>query len=173
MPDLPAMFETPPMIVGVDPGGAETGVVARRRNVLHAAILVRKDPDQPFVAYLAEVLDTVADLARTTGAALIAVEDVTPPTGHAEGRPGHLIQTAGLIATAKVVGALLTLAGDDPTAGVALIDPGGHGSQPLPLYPDALVGPLERAGAGRRRHLRSAWDVAAKGALELRAGAVR
>lgn len=151
------------MIVGVDPGGVETGVVARRGNVLHAAVLVRKDRGQEFAAYLAEVLDTVAGTARTTRAALVAVEDVTAPTGHAAGRPSHLIEVAGIIATAKVVGALLTV------SGVMLIDPGGNGSQPLPLYPDALVGPLERVGAGKRRHLRSAWDVAGKGALELRA----
>lgn len=153
----------PPVIVGVDPGGIETGVIARRANVLLAATLVRKAPADNFVDYLAEVLDTVAGTARTTHAALIAVEDAVAPSGHAAGRPGHLIEVTGLLQTAKVVGALLTV------AGVALVAPNGHGSQPLPLYPVELVGPLERVGAGKRRHLRSAWDVAGAGALELRA----
>jgi len=41
-----------------------------------------------------------------------------------------------------------------------IVAPGGHGSAPLTTYPAALVGDREVVGTGKRRHLRSAWDIA-------------
>lgn len=152
-----------PLIVGVDPGGSETGVIARLGNVLHAATLVTKAAGQAPAEYLAEVLDTVAGHARILHAAAIVVEDVVAPTGRALDGELRPIEVTGILGTAKTVGALLTL------PGVILVRPAGFGIGPLELYPAELVGPLERVGAGRRRHLRSAWDIAAAGELELRA----
>lgn len=156
---------TKPLLVGVDPGGHHTGVILRQGSDLHAASLVVRDAGQPIAAYLGEVLDTVAGYSRlrvagATVAAIVA-EDVTPPTGFADGerRP---IDPAGLLETAKVLGAILTL------PGVIVVESGGNGSQPLDLYPALLIGPLEKVGTGKRRHLRSAWDVAGRGELELR-----
>lgn len=158
-----------PLIVGVDPGGRDTGVILRQGDQLHAAAIVTRDGD--LADYLAEVLDTIAGYARlhpagadVAAVSCIAVEDVTAPTGHARGREGHIIDPAGIIETAKVFGAILAT-----MTGVVVVDAGGNGSQPLALYPELLVGPLERVGTGKRRHLRSAWDVAGRAELTMRA----
>jgi hypothetical protein len=79
----------------------------------------------------------------------LAVEDVVAPNPHM-----GLTNVSALIETARLVGYLQAL------YPVVLVPPGGHGKAPLQTYPEALVGPRETAGTGRRRHLRSAWDVA-------------
>lgn len=160
---------TPPLIVGVDPGARETGVIARCGNVLRAATLVTKAAGaDTFDAYLTEVLEVAAGMARTLHAVAIAVEDVTAPTGFADGER-HPITLGPLLLTAQVLGAVRV-----SLTGVIVVDAGGNGSSPIELYPSELVGPLERVGKyGKRRHLRSAWDIAARGALELRANVRR
>lgn len=148
-------------MIGIDPGGSFTGVVARpsrERNArpTYAAIVVRGD-EATIRLYLLEVLDTIERArAADTGpqAGEIAVENVRPPTGWkaSERVP---IDPEGLLNTAVVLGAVL---GRWPNC--HLVEPAGHGSSPLALYPESLIGPRERLGTGRRRHARSAWDVA-------------
>ena len=94
----------------------------------------------------------------------IAVEDVVAPNPHM-----GLTNVSALIETARLVGYLQAV------YPVVLVPPGGHGKAPLQTYPAALVGPRETAGTGRRRHLRSAWDVAgaASGAARIAAALKR
>lgn len=148
-------------MIGIDPGGTYTGVVARPTRDLKArptygAVVVRGQ-DSPLPLYLLEVLDTIEKaigLDSGPQAGEISVENVRPPTGwkDSERVPIH---PEGLLLTGVVLGAIL---GRWPNA--YLVEPAGHGSHPLQLYPTDLIGQRERQGTGRRRHARSAWDVA-------------
>lgn len=163
---------TLPTIIAVDPGGRHAGVIARRGPaLLYAATVERATLDRlRFVDELLETVDRAITEIRGEGLGLdaLAVEDVNPPTGHAPDRPGHLIDLEPIITTAVLLGSLL-----GAYAGVTVVPPGGHGSGPLEAYPAELVGPTERHGRyGKRRHVRSAWDVAGAAALILRARAL-
>jgi hypothetical protein len=46
-----------------------------------------------------------------------------------------------------------------------VVPPAGHGAGPCQAYPGALWPATEKRGAGRCRHLRSAWDIAEAGAF--------
>jgi hypothetical protein len=107
-------------------------------------------------AYRAAVLDTSDHLVEDHGADLVAVEDVTHPTGAV-----RLINVGGLIGTVRVIGWLE--AGGTFAVPWELIEPNRHGLSPLAAYPPPLVGGRERVGAGAMRHVRSAWDIAAAG----------
>lgn len=149
---------TPTPVVGVDPGGRQTGVVARcGPQPLFACIVTRADPENvPTAAYVAEVTGAVADaLDAIGGQALVAVEGVVHPTGHV-----RMVNVTGLLGAAVVLGGVLAAF---PAA--VVVPPGGHGAGPLGAYPDDLCGPRESKGTGRHRHVRSAYDVAAAGVL--------
>lgn len=148
-------------MIGVDPGGTYTGIVARPQKLhtsacLFACVVVRED-GQAMVDYVLEVFDAIRDAVtkdRGPHAGEIAVEDVQPPTGWKAGERAPIDPT-GLLGTARVLGAI---EGRWPNR--HLVAPGGHGALPLELYPKLLRGPRERVGTGRRRHARSAWDIA-------------
>lgn len=149
-------------MIGVDPGGHWTGVVARPRRdhkspCLYAAVVTR-EPGQELVDYLLEVLDTIAHartLDRGAQAGEIAVEDAKAPTGWNAQGDRQPIDPKGIIDAARILGGI---EGRYPNR--HLVPPGGHGALPLTHYPTLLRGPRERKGTGVRRHARSAWDVA-------------
>lgn len=153
-----------PVVIGVDPGGATTGVVARQGRELLAAVSV-SSADQPrLAAYLEEVLVAVEGLKATHAGDVIAVEDTLPPNPHL-----GISNPAGIIAAAQVLGAVLAMFPD-----AIIVRPGGHGapaSSRLELearYPAELIGARETKGTGALRHVRSAWDVAGAATWQLR-----
>lgn len=155
--------------IGVDPGGRDTGVIARRGRELLYAATVHRGPTRS--AYLEEVLETV-DLARRAAGpvplAAIGVEDVNEPTGFRDGER-EPIALEPLITTAMVAAAVI-----GRFAGVVLVPPGHNGQGPLEVYPAELVGPRERHGRyGKLRHVRSAWDVAGLAAIIVRESGYR
>jgi len=138
-------------VVGVDPGGRQTGVVTRRGERLFYGATVTREVPMP--AYVAEVVDTIrraCGMAPGGDLLVVAVEGVNAPSPHL-----GLTNVAGLLDTAMVLGAVLHAY---PEA--VVVPPGGHGSAPLATYPSALVGKGEVVGTGKRRHMRSAWDAA-------------
>ena len=153
-----------PVIVGVDPGGRQTGLVVRHGRDLLAADLVTRDGPEVFPGadYLREVTDAIGGLVVYAAQELpdadrprIAVEGVVHPNGHV-----RMINAAGLLGTATVLGAIL---GNWPSA--IVVPPAGNGAGPRSAYPGSLWPPQEKRGAGRCRHLRSAWDIAEAGAF--------
>ena len=155
---------TAPVIVGVDPGGRQTGLVVRHGDQLLAADLVTRDGPETFpkADYLAEVVDAIGGLvvwagqeAPDAGRPKVAVEGVVHPSGHV-----RMINAAGLLGTATVLGAVLAAW---PSA--LVIPPASHGAGPRSAYPAQLWPPTEKRGAGRHRHVRSAWDIAEAGAF--------
>lgn len=148
-------------MIGIDPGGRYTGVIARPHArhdspCLFACVVVR-EPDQEMVDYLLEVFDAIRDAItadRGPRAGELAVEDARAPSGWKAGERSP-IDPEGIINAARVLGGI---EGRWPNR--HLIDPGGHGALPLEMYPPLLRGPRERIGTGRRRHARSAWDIA-------------
>jgi hypothetical protein len=153
-----------PVVVGVDPGGRQTGVVVRYgSDCLAADLVTRAGPELfPGAAYLDEVADAIGGLvvyaAHTAPAAgwpLVAVEGVVHPSGHV-----RMINAAGLLGTATVLGAVLA---HYPAA--LIVPPAKHGAGLRQAYPPSLWPPNDRKGTGRCRHLRSAWDIAEAGAF--------
>lgn len=155
---------TAPVVVGVDPGGRQTGIVVRYGDTCLAADLLTRDGPETFpkADYLAEVIDAIGGLvvyasqeAPDAGWPRVAVEGVVHPSGHV-----RMINAAGLLGTACVLGAVLA---HYPAA--LVVPPASHGAGPRSAYPAALWPPTEKRGTGRRRHLRSAWDIAEAGAF--------
>lgn len=157
-------------VIGADPGGRQTGIVARKgRELLGFEVIERVGKsDLPDLEYITAVVDAIWQLGRQPQArgGVLAVEGVTKPSGHAKGRKGHLIDPAGLMGTSMVFGAILAEFRHTP---LIVVEPGQHGQAALRFYPPELVGPRERTGSGGRlRHCRSAWDIARAGATRAR-----
>lgn len=151
-------------VVGIDPGGTNTGIVVREGDRLWFASTLHRAL-RPLPEYIADVLRVVDEAQHRPGLP-IAVEDVTPPTGFRNGQRAP-IDPASLIGTAAVLGAVLARYPD-----AVVVPPGGHGSGPAGAYPPELIGPREgKALTGRLRHCRSAWDVAGAARLVARIGA--
>lgn len=153
-------------VVGIDPGGNETGIVLCDGSELLRAWIVDRER-QSHEAYTADVIGTVREAARimqealgtpewhaSTGhGILMAVEGVVEPTGHL-----GMIRLGGLLRTAMVFGACL---GMSWSGGRAVIEPKGNGSHPFDAYPQQLRPTRVGArGKDQLRHCRSAWDVA-------------
>jgi hypothetical protein len=152
-------------VVGIDPGGTTSGVVARHGNNVHYAATVHRD--STLVDYLTEIGDTIDKATHALTCALtdnpirtplIAIEDLNEPTPHL-----GITNLRGLLGTARVLGAIIQR---HPAA--IIVPPGRHGSAPLNTYPPVLIGPRERRGTGNARHARSAYDVAGYAALTAR-----
>lgn len=153
-----------PIIVGVDPGGATTGIVARQGDRVLAACSILS-ADHPAVgAYLEEVVTAVVGYRDRFAAAGVAVEDAIPPNPHL-----GISNPAGIIEAAKVLGAVLAIVPD-----AVIVRPGRHGApannrrELLARYPAELVGARETKGTGALRHVRSAWDIAGAAGFEIR-----
>lgn len=146
------------VVIGVDPGGRNTGIVARRKQELLGFEMVQRSGTDklPGATYLRHVLAAVAELAAMhtdVATGVIAVEGINRPSPHV-----RVTDPTGLLGTAMTLGAVL---GYWPDA--VVVPPSHHGDAPLRFYPGELVGPRERAGGGRLRHCRSAWDIAEAG----------
>lgn len=152
-------------VLGVDPGGQETGLVLVVDGKLVAHEVVQRKGSS-LQEWVVAVWDAVCDVmeAEPFGpfTVLVCVEDVNAPNPHL-----GLIQVRGLLDAAAVLGVVLA-----NSKTVQLVPPGGHGSAPLRAYPPELVGPNEPRGTGVLRHCRSAWDIAHAG-VRLRALAER
>jgi hypothetical protein len=150
-------------VVGVDPGGRSTGICARGNDVVLVSVLIPRPGRDPLPrsADLRRVVVIIEAVCRQLRAAgwtpHVAVEDVVAPNPHL-----GMSNPVGLLGTAMVLGAVLSR-----WPGAAIVAPKGHGSAPLAAYPTELVGPTETAGTGKRRHLRSAWDIAGAAEMEI------
>lgn len=145
------------IVLGIDPGGASTGMVVRSGAELLWWRIVDSPSGAgglPTVTYLHEVLGAAREALDAHPGARVHVEAVTPPRGFYNGKH-HTIAPGALIGVSAVAGLLLG-ALPDPV----LIPPGRNGSRPLATYPQELVGAREVSGRGRLRHARSAWDIA-------------
>lgn len=182
----------PRVVVGVDPGGRHTGIAVIDTTaeptrpvrgiddvwrtpipaLLSSTTVARPDVEgEPLTyvpaAYLHDVNAAILEAVRAPESVrgwagdvdLIAVERVETPKGFAGGKR-HTIDPAGLIAASIVLGAVLGRSWGIP---VVAVRAGGNGhALPLDRYP----APLATAGKGhdRRRHERSAYDVAVRAA---------
>lgn len=153
--------------LGIDPGAVETGMVLREgSNVLGYRLLRLPDyknhpgPWQnPFGAYLVDIVQHVTmfiELATAKDYAVkIRCEGVNKPNPHVGNKDGpRFIDPMPLVDTGQVIGAIRARYPE-----TLIVAPGGNGSNPLMTYPSILVGKRETKGTGRKRHLRSAWDV--------------
>lgn len=115
--------------------------------------LVERDGDD-WAGYRGALRETLAQYRlEAFGVDVWAVEGLNHPHPRMK-----LVNVRGLLDTARVIGWLdVWLA---PSRTVLEVPPGRHGSGPLAAYPAELVGPRERSGSGKMRHVRSAFDVA-------------
>ena len=156
------------VVVGIDPGGRDTGIVAISPDgTVRTAAVTNPGELLPLPAgYIADVLAAIRDFTDNGQThAIIRVEDVKRPNWHVakDAKRGAATNPTGLLATAQVLGAIR-----GAYRNAELVPPGGNGSKPLGAYPEALVGPGERSkqgwelrvGTSKKRHLRSAWDIA-------------
>lgn len=158
-------------VLGVDPGARSTGYAVIDTNgyamptLLRWAVLDRPKDGTPLEAvpreYLVDVVAAAADAIRETDAELLSVEGIRKPNPHVNRRNGNaIIDPAGLLGTATILGALHGRLWSVP---VVIVPPGQNGTYlPLNRYPD----PIGTTGKGndRKRHARSAYDVAHQGA---------
>lgn len=156
-----------PTLVAVDPGGRNTGVIARQGDKLLAfrTVVRRGKEELPGAEYLREVLRCILEFWETFQADAVAHEAVQKPSPFM-GKSGNVSFTnvSGLLGTAMVVGAV---AGFFPHT--IEVPPGGNGSGHLGAYPVELRPTRGKgAGADNLRHTRSAWDVGGTAALMMR-----
>lgn len=160
------MSTTYDVVIGVDPGYRDTGIVILRGGNIVALCTVHRDEPAPVGTsltagdYLADVTETIeAQLARAEIHAddvdLVAVEDVVTPSPHM-----GTTNPTGIIGTALTVGYVASWAREHDYP-VVMVRPGKNGSGPSGIYPPELLdrGGIARPG-GARRHERSALDVA-------------
>lgn len=148
------------IVLGIDPGGRWTGLAARQGDVpLWASLVTRMEQGPiPGPKYLGEVIDEVEMALDALGQleqggdVILAIEAMVEPKGY------RITSPAGLIGPAMVLGALLGYF-DSPL----LVPPARHGQGPQQAYPPSFWGAQEKAGTGRFRHIRSAWDIASAG----------
>jgi hypothetical protein len=138
-----------PAIVAVHCAGRCTGIARRAGDTLTGWWLFTHAED-PLPAYAQAVVDRLATLVEPGDRlALVALPSPTALLGHGAGY--------GVVRRAVLLGALLTA----PDGWAPLLcRPALYGSWQLAGYPAELVGPRERAGAGRLRACRAAWDLA-------------
>lgn len=152
------------VILGIDPGGAATGMVLRERDKVRAyAVIERRKVTE--LAYLRSVADAIEPLAGQIDH--VAVEGLVAPSPYIGGkkqliRPEHVMNVS--VAYGWVLSVLVNVLDLEPI----IVRPDGHGSRHEALsldvrrlYPADLIGPREGpAGTGILRHARSAWDIA-------------
>lgn len=145
------------LVIGIDPGKDETGIVlVEGSELLRACLVSRKGLPQPDTDYLSDIAITVREYhtAIHGEVPMIAVEAINPPSPHM-----GLINPSGALGTAKVFGAILALWSD-----AVVVEPDGNGSGDPYSYP-VPIQPARAGGKGHdaNRHLRSAYDVALAG----------
>jgi hypothetical protein len=158
------------IVVGVDPGARSTGIAVIRTEpvekgppvLLRSTTVVRPADAYAIEAiprsYLHDVMAAIIDAVTTLEVDRIAVEAVTRPTGFSRGRQ-HSIDPGPLLGTALVLGAIL---GRQWSVPVYRVTPRGNGRLfPLNAYPATIA--TTGKGHDKRRHERSAYDVAVMG----------
>jgi Holliday junction resolvasome RuvABC endonuclease subunit len=150
-----------PLILAVDPGARETGIVLVEGDRLLAHAVVRRASglDEGLIEgeYLRKVTDRLIEMARLLDdeRTVVAVEAVEAPNPHL-----GMTNAAGQIATAAVAGAVAGWAVERGLE-VVVVSPARHGSSSIRAYPKELQGSREGpAATGILRHCRSAYDVA-------------
>lgn len=169
------------VVLGVDPGGRETGFVVRRADelVAHVTVVRVGDDDADGIAdpdYVVDVGDAVHWLCAAHCPDVVAVEDLVHPTPHM-----GIASVVGVLGAATALGSALLMA----TSAVGMpevvtVRPGGHGrAGQAAAYPRGLhdphgcnAGTRDRpcskacvSDRGKRRHERAAWDIAHAGRL--------
>lgn len=145
------------MVLGVDPGSRETGLVLRTVDRLVAAdVVVRRDnrSELPTGDYLTAVVGAIFALHHRGRDVHVALEGIRKPTGFAGGR-ARPMNPMGLVGTGVVYGAILAAYPD-----AAIVAPRKHGEGPRARYPVEIRMKEGGAGADRNRHARAAWDIA-------------
>jgi hypothetical protein len=164
----------PPHVLGVDPGGRETGLVTVLGDrLIGHAVAIRETKIEPKacidVFYLQEVLASIATLIAAPELEgyldAVAIEAIDKPNPHM-----GITNVAGAIATGAVVGAVTAWASSIGLR-VLLVETAGFGKSLLATYPAPLRGEREVKGTGVLRHCRSAYDVALAARWYLRTGA--
>jgi Holliday junction resolvasome RuvABC endonuclease subunit len=142
-------------ILGVDPGGRDTGLVVRSGRALLAHDVVTRRGGKALdvdPTYLNEVNERIERYLDEFPVIAIAVEGLKAPGQFMQGKV-RITDPSGIMATAVTFGAVL-------------VPPGGNGSQYAASYPSAIRAPGK--GFDRNRHARSAWDIAGAGVPLLR-----
>lgn len=146
------------IVVAVDPGGRETGVVARSgRDLLAHRVIVRQTdgqlPDGEYLAGVVAYVRQIVTWAKSKDTAVdVAVETIVRPNAFHEGKRQN-VSPMSLVGTAAVYGAVLAAY---PTAHT--VRPAKAGRRDPWTYPDEIRAPGK--GGDSRRHVRSAWDIA-------------
>jgi hypothetical protein len=159
---------TIPAVIGIDPGGAATGIaVITSGDELAWSTTVRREryarisAEEPISHYARKVTQAIIREAPVDAATLWAIEEVHAPNPHL-----GLTNPQGAIDTAVVFGALIahTLPGL-----LAIVETGRHGRAPMTAYPPSLR-PTRGQGKGKDnlRHCRSAYDIAIVGIRQWR-----
>lgn len=150
------------IVLGVDPGGRETGIVVRRRDDLLAySVVIRQDTlTMPDGGYCRQV---AAEAIRLLGKAgshprdpdlIVAVEGVRHwPRDRSKGDSTPDRNMTGVLGTAIVLGSIVTR-----WSTAVVVTPGsGAGGLADWVYPE----PIQATGVKGKdlmRHCRSAWD---------------
>lgn len=147
-------------VVGVDPGGRQTGLVIRAGDKLVDACVLKREGDEklPTPGYLTEVFLGVDDYLERAGFdAILAVEGLVHPEPHMD-----LVNVLGLVGTGMVLAVVIAMWPD-----AVVVRPRGHGDLPPLAYPEPLRPRARRLG-GESKHARSAWDIAGAGRFQAR-----
>lgn len=164
------------VVVGIDPGARATGIAVLERKTLatfdllgSTAIVRPKIAGEEIIdvpePYLLDVVAAAVEAVRTHGADLVAVEGIRRPSWRVAGRSKPLDPSA-IIGTAQVLGAIRGRSWGVP---VVTVPPGRNGHLiPLNRYPEPLA--TNGKGSDKRRHERSAYDVAVLGSDRHRLG---
>jgi len=135
-------------VLAVHPAGRWTGIVRRAGGELAGWRLLARG-DIP-AAYLTGVLHALEALGQPGDrVALMALPAPAALVGHGG--------SYAAVCRALLLGALLAAPRYGPPL---LVGPAGYGSWLLAGYPAELVGVRERAGGGRLKVCRAAWDLA-------------
>lgn len=151
-------------ILGIDPGGRNTGFCLLDENdrVLDGCVITRSDED--WSLYLRELDETVRLMLRDEMD--IAIEEVVKPKPYFRGKK-QVLDPRGVMDLSRVYGWLEYLVVLDLGITWRVISPAGNGSGELESYPPQLVGVREQSGKGILHHARSAYDVAITARAEL------
>lgn len=149
MPGSDSSDRQPYRLIGVDPGGAQTGLVVAdcqtgRLPVLLDHLLVERGKRDQML-YHEEIVSWISQFRCR-----VSIEDLNPPTGHL-----GMINVRGLLDTAALIAVLRW---NFPHRS-QLVNPSHIATGQLG-YPQALIGKREGPKlTGKLRHCRSAWDV--------------
>lgn len=154
------------IVVGVDPGGRDTGIVVINTSARSIpGMLLRhftvtnpaKDLLDTSPAYLMDVNASILMAIRETDAEAVGMEGLRAPSSHIRGEKSF-VRPRDVMAVALVVGSIL---GRSWPVGLVKIAPGGNGKTlPRTQYPEAIRMAEGGRGSDKRRHERSAFDVA-------------